>query len=92
MVDTKEGKLVALVDAGTTPHPAAAPTSSIRSSARSGQPATSASEMISLIGTDPEKHPQQAWKVVQELKGQGGGSLFIKTHPKSQATCGSTRR
>ncbi|MCB1893620.1 MAG: nitrite reductase, partial [Rhodocyclaceae bacterium] len=24
-----------------------------------------------------------AWKVVQTLKAQGGGSLFIKTHPKS---------
>ena len=30
------------------------------------------------------KHPQQAWKVVQTLTGQGGGSLFIKTHPKSR--------
>jgi nitrite reductase (NO-forming)/hydroxylamine reductase len=40
-------------------------------------------ETISLIGTDP-KNKQNAWKVVQTLKGQGGGSLFIKTHPKSK--------
>jgi nitrite reductase (NO-forming)/hydroxylamine reductase len=40
-------------------------------------------EIISLIGTDPEGHPDQAWKVVEMLEGQGGGSLFIKTHPKS---------
>ena len=26
----------------------------------------------------------RAWKVVQTLKAQGGGSLFIKTHPKSK--------
>src|SRR5690606_8284713 len=39
---------------------------------------------ISLIGTDPERYPQYAWKVVETLKGQGGGSLFIKTHPKSR--------
>ena len=39
---------------------------------------------ITLIGTDPEKHPKNAWKVVQILEGQGGGSLFIKTHPKSK--------
>ncbi|HQR51090.1 MAG TPA: cytochrome D1 domain-containing protein, partial [Methylophilaceae bacterium] len=26
----------------------------------------------------------QAWKVVRTLNGQGGGSLFIKTHPKSK--------
>jgi nitrite reductase (NO-forming)/hydroxylamine reductase len=29
------------------------------------------------------KYPQNAWKVVQTLEGQGGGSLFIKTHPRS---------
>ncbi len=36
-------------------------------------------ETIALIGTDPAKHKDQAWRVVQTLKGQGGGSLFIKT-------------
>ena len=41
-------------------------------------------EVISLIGTDPEGHPDQAWEVVQTLEGQGGGSLFIKTHPNSK--------
>jgi len=41
-------------------------------------------EIISLIGTDPKGHPDQAWKVVEMLEGQGGGSLFIKTHPKSK--------
>jgi nitrite reductase (NO-forming)/hydroxylamine reductase len=41
-------------------------------------------ETIALIGTDPKKHKDHAWKVVQTLKGQGGGSLFIKTHPKSK--------
>jgi nitrite reductase (NO-forming) / hydroxylamine reductase len=37
-----------------------------------------------LIGTDPVKHASNAWKVVRVLKGQGGGSLFVKTHPKSK--------
>ena len=41
-------------------------------------------ESISLIGTDPRKNKANAWKVVRTLKGQGGGSLFIKTHPKSR--------
>jgi nitrite reductase (NO-forming)/hydroxylamine reductase len=40
-------------------------------------------EKVTMIGTDPEKHQQNAWKVVDVLKGQGGGSLFVKTHPKS---------
>ena len=41
-------------------------------------------ESISLIGTDPKRHAANAWKVVRTLKGQGGGSLFLKTHPKSK--------
>jgi nitrite reductase (NO-forming)/hydroxylamine reductase len=40
-------------------------------------------DTISLIGTDPKKHKQYAWKEVAKLKGQGGGALFIKSHPKS---------
>jgi len=36
-----------------------------------------------MIGTDPEGHPDKAWEVVRTIDGQGGGSLFIKTHPKS---------
>jgi nitrite reductase (NO-forming)/hydroxylamine reductase len=43
-------------------------------------------ETISLIGTDPKKHKQYAFKEVAKLKGQGGGALFIKSHPKS-STC-----
>lgn len=38
---------------------------------------------ITLIGTDPDNHKDNAFKVVRVLEGQGGGSLFIKTHPKS---------
>lgn len=38
---------------------------------------------ITLIGTDPDNHPDHAFKAVEVLKGQGGGSLFIKTHPES---------
>ena len=40
-------------------------------------------ETISLIGTDPKKHKQYAFKEVAKLKGPGGGALFIKSHPKS---------
>ena len=41
-------------------------------------------ESVALIGTDPEGHPDQAWKMVQSFYALGGGSLFIKTHPNSQ--------
>ena len=36
---------------------------------------------ISLINTDVKSG--KAWQVVRTLNGQGGGSLFLKTHPKS---------
>ncbi|UCC14696.1 MAG: nitrite reductase, partial [Gammaproteobacteria bacterium] len=39
---------------------------------------------VTFLGTDPEGHPQSAWKVVRVLQGQGGGSLFVKSHPKSR--------
>lgn len=38
---------------------------------------------ISLIGVDPGKHPQYAWKEVERIKIKSAGSLFVKTHPKS---------
>ncbi len=32
------------------------------------------------------KHPEYAWKVVKKitLPGEGGGNLFVKTHPHSK--------
>jgi nitrite reductase (NO-forming)/hydroxylamine reductase len=41
-------------------------------------------ETVSFIGSDPVNHPKEAWKVVQKAEGQGGGSLFVKSHPQSQ--------
>ena len=83
-VDLKEGKLAALIDVGKIPHPGRGANfihpqfGPVWSTGHLGD------ESISLIGTDPKKHPQYAFKKVAELKGQGGGALFIKSHPKSQ--------
>jgi len=38
---------------------------------------------VTMIATDPENHPDHAWSVVEVLQGQGGGSLFVKSHPES---------
>jgi nitrite reductase (NO-forming)/hydroxylamine reductase len=38
---------------------------------------------VTMIATDPENHPEHAWSVVEVLQGQGGGSLFVKSHPES---------
>ncbi len=83
VVDSKDRELEALIDVTKIPHPGRG--------ANFVHPkygpvwATSAlgNDHVTLIGTDPEKHKQYAWKVVEVLKGQGGGSLFVKTHPKS---------
>src|SRR5690554_4833702 len=83
VIDSKERKLAALVDVGKIPHPGRGANFVHPKFGPVWATSHLGDETISLIGTDPEKHPDQAWKVVQTLKGQGGGSLFIKTHPKS---------
>jgi nitrite reductase (NO-forming)/hydroxylamine reductase len=85
VIDTKEGRLAALIDSqGDRPHPGRGANFD---HPRFG-PVWATSHLgdatITIIGTDPEKHPEHAWKVVQKLEGQGGGSLFIKTHPRSR--------
>lgn len=84
VIDSKDRELEALVDATEIPHPGRG--------ANFVHPkygpvwATSAlgNDNITIIGTDPEKHKKNAWKAVEVLHGMGGGSLFIKTHPKSK--------
>ena len=83
VVDTKEDKLTAMIDVGKTPHPGRGANFTDPKFGPVWATGHLGDESISLIGTDPEKHPKEAWKVVRTLKGQGGGSLFIKTHPKS---------
>jgi nitrite reductase (NO-forming)/hydroxylamine reductase len=84
VVDSKDREIEALVPTTQIPHPGRG--------ANFIDPefgpvwATSAlgNENITLIGTDPKRHKKHAWKAVRVLKAQGGGSLFVKTHPKSK--------
>ncbi len=84
VVDTKVGKLAALVDVGKTPHPGRGANFVHPKFGPVWATSHLGDETISMIGTDPDKHKAQAWKVVDSVPGQGGGSLFIKTHPKSR--------
>ena len=84
VVDTKEDKLVSLVDVGKTPHPGRGANFVDPQFGPVWATGHLGDETISVIGTDPVKHKAGAWKVVRVLKGQGGGALFIKTHPKSK--------
>jgi len=87
VIDTKEGKLVANIPSqGNKPHPGRGVNvdhpkyGPIWGSGHIG------SNDIIFIGTDPVKHPENAWKIVKKTKlpGEGGGNLFVKGHPNSQ--------
>lgn len=84
VVDTKEGKLAALVDTKPKPHPGRGANFVHPQFGPVWATSHLGADVITLIGTDPDKHPQNAWKVVQELKMHGSGSLFVKTHPQSR--------
>ena len=83
VVDLKDGKLAALIDVGKIPHPGRGANFLHPKYGPVWATGHLGDETISLIGTD-EHHKQYYWKVAQTLKGQGGGNLFIKTHPKSK--------
>lgn len=84
VVDTKMDKLAALVDTAAKPHPGRGANFVHPKYGPVWATSHLGADVISLIGTDPAKHPKQAWKVVQELQNHGSGSLFVKTHPKSK--------
>jgi nitrite reductase (NO-forming)/hydroxylamine reductase len=84
VVDTKEGKLAALVDTAKIPHPGRGANFVHPKFGPVWATGHLGADVITLIGTDPEKHKESAWKVVQELKMPGAGNLFVKTHPKSR--------
>ena len=84
VVDSKERKLAALIDVTKIPHPGRGANFVHPKYGPVWGTSALGNENITLIGTDPGKHPKNAWKVVEILKGAGGGSLFIKTHPKSK--------
>jgi nitrite reductase (NO-forming) / hydroxylamine reductase len=83
VVDARERRLVALVDVEKIPHPGRG--ANIVDPEYGPVWITSAlgNANVTFLGTDPENHPEHAWKAVRVLKGQGGGSLFVKSHPES---------
>ena len=83
VVDAQDRKMEALVDVGRIPHPGRGANFVDPEYGPVWATSHLGDATIQLIGTDPEGHPDQAWQVVRVLEGQGGGSLFIKTHPDS---------
>ena len=84
VIDTKEGELVAITETeGMVPHPGRGANIVHPTYGPVWITSHLGDDSLALIGTDPEGHPDEAWKVVQQLWGLGGGSLFVKTHPTS---------
>ena len=83
VVDSQDQKMVALIDVDKIPHPGRGANFLHPKYGPVWVTSALGNDKVTLIGTDPEKHKQYAWKVVEVLNGQGSGSLFVKTHPKS---------
>ena len=83
VIDSKERKLIALPEVTKIPHPGRGANLVDPEFGPVWVTSALGSANITAIGTDPDGHPDQAWKVVRILEGQGGGSLFVKSHPIS---------
>lgn len=84
VIDLKEGKLAAVVEVGKVPHPGRGANFIDPKFGPVWATSHLGDDTIAVIGTDPVKHKQHAWKMVRQVKGLGAGSLFIKSHPKSK--------
>ncbi|WP_281268732.1 cytochrome D1 domain-containing protein [Wenzhouxiangella sediminis] len=83
VVDAKDRELEALVPVERIPHPGRGANFVHPEYGPVWGTSALGNANITLIGTDPDNHPEHAFQVVEILEGQGGGSLFIKTHPES---------
>ena len=81
VIDSKERKLVKLIDVGKIPHPGRGANFIDPEFGPVWATSHLGDATVSLISTDVNN--DKVWQVVRTLTGQGGGSLFLKTHPKS---------
>ena len=84
VVDSLERELVTLVDVDSIPHPGRGANFEHPDFGPVWVTSALGNEKITMVATDPEGHPEVAWTAVGVLSGQGGGSLFVKTHPNSR--------
>lgn len=83
VVDSKTTKLVKNVEVGKIPHPGRGANFIHPKYGPVWATSHLGDDTIAMIGTDPVNNKKYAWTVVDNLTGMGGGSLFVKTHPKS---------
>mgnify|MGYP003482261417 CR=1 FL=1 len=88
-VDTKTGKLAALIDTKKIPHPGRGANFKHPEFGPVWATGHLGDAVVTLISTPSDKpadakYKKNNWKVVQEMKHIGAGNLFVKTHPKSK--------
>jgi len=83
VIDAKTGEFVASIPVGNKPHPGRGANWLHPEYGPVWATGHIKDNKIAVIGTDPEGHPQYAWKVVKMIETKSPGNLFIKTHPKS---------
>ena len=84
VVDSRERDLEALIDVDKIPHPGRGANLDDPEYGPVWVTSALGNDKVTFLGTDPDGHPDHAWKVVRVLHGQGGGSLFVKSHPESK--------
>jgi nitrite reductase (NO-forming)/hydroxylamine reductase len=87
-VDTKLGKLAALIDTAAKPHPGRGANFVHPKFGPVWATGHLGADVVTLISTPSDKkefakYKSNNWKVVQEMK-HVPGNLFVKTHPKSK--------
>lgn len=84
VVDLQEKAMVTKFETGIKPHPGRGANwidpefGPVNATTHLGE------ARMTIYGTDPEGHPEHAWKVVRKVDLPSTGGLFLKTHPNSQ--------
>lgn len=83
VIDAWENTIAGVIDVSALPHPGRGANwvdpefGPVWATGHLGAP------KLTIIGADPEGHPEHAWKVVRELDTPYDGNLFIKVHENS---------
>ena len=83
VVDTKTRKLEKMIDVDSLPHPGPGANWIDPKCGPVSGTTHLGTGLVSVWGSDPIKHPENAWKLCYEVETDGAGA-FIRTHPDSQ--------
>jgi nitrite reductase (NO-forming)/hydroxylamine reductase len=82
IVDSKTGKLEAMIDTAKLPHPGPGANWNDPTCGPVGGTTHLGEGKVTVWGNDPKGHKDQAWKICYTVDTDGPG-VFIRTHPKS---------